>query len=87
MHPFGLRGRSGGKFELPVGRIKAFSQEDLRLAERIGLHVAGVMANAHLYFDLQETAKSLRESEEKFRLLIENAPDAIFIHAETDLFT
>ena len=57
----------------------AYTEEDLRLAERIGAQIAGAIANARLFAKLRKTEKSLRESEREFRLLIDNAPDAIFI--------
>jgi signal transduction histidine kinase/CheY-like chemotaxis protein/HAMP domain-containing protein len=45
--------------------LKAYTEQDLRLAEKIGMQVAGAIANAQLYKDLKETEKSLRESEER----------------------
>ena len=50
-----------------------------RMAERIGAHIAGAIANAQLFAKLRKTEKSLRESEREIRLLMDNAPDAIFI--------
>jgi PAS domain S-box-containing protein len=52
---------------------KAFTEHDHRLAERIGMQIAGAMANALLYSDLRKTERSLRNSEEKFRVLVEHA--------------
>jgi diguanylate cyclase (GGDEF)-like protein/PAS domain S-box-containing protein len=57
----------------------AYTGEDLRLAERIGSQIAEAIANARLFTDLKKTEKSLRESEREFRLLLDNAPDAVFI--------
>ncbi len=48
-------------------------------AEGIGMRIAGAIANAQLYKDLQETEKSLRESEEKYRLIAENTADLISV--------
>lgn len=57
----------------------AYTADDLRLAERIGAQIAGAIANGRLFEELRETEKSLRQSEREFRLLIDSAPDAVFI--------
>ena len=50
-----------------------YTPEDLRLAERIGEQIAGAVANARLFADLKKTEYSLRESEKRFRALVEQA--------------
>lgn len=57
----------------------AYADEDLRLAERVGAQIAGAIATVRLFAELKKTEKSLRQSEREFRLLLDNAPDAIFI--------
>jgi diguanylate cyclase (GGDEF)-like protein/PAS domain S-box-containing protein len=59
----------------------AYTERDLRLAERIGDQIAGAIANAQLYAGLRKTEKELRESEEEQRLLIETLPIAVFVEA------
>jgi PAS domain S-box-containing protein len=54
-------------------RRDAYTEHDLHLAERIGMQIAGAIANAQLYSDLQKTEKSFRENEKRFRTLIEHA--------------
>ncbi len=44
-----------------------YTPEDLRLAERIGEQIAGAIANARLFKELQQTDLSLREAEEQQR--------------------
>ncbi len=51
----------------------AYTERDLRLAERIGARIAGAIANAQLYNDLKRTEDSLRESEGRFRGLVQQA--------------
>ncbi len=46
-------------------KLKAYSEQDLRLAEKIGAQIAGAIANAKLFNDLHRMEKSLRESEER----------------------
>ncbi len=61
-----------------------YRPDDLRLAERIGEQIAGAIANARLYADLIETEHSLRESEKRFRALVEQAAVGV---AEIDVAT
>jgi diguanylate cyclase (GGDEF)-like protein/PAS domain S-box-containing protein len=61
-----------------------YRPEDLRLAERIGEQIAGAIANAWLYTDLKKTEYSLRESERRFRALVEQAAVGV---AEIDMAT
>ena len=61
-----------------------YRPEDLRLAERIGEQIAGAIANAWLYTDLKKTEYSLRESEKRFRALVEQAAVGV---AEIDIAT
>ncbi|MCX5825838.1 MAG: response regulator [Deltaproteobacteria bacterium] len=51
----------------------AYTEQNLRLADRIGEQIAGAIANAKLFTGLKETEKSLRESEVRFRSLFEQA--------------
>ncbi len=44
---------------------KAYSSQDLHLAEKIGAQIAGAIVNAQLFNDLNRTEMSLRESEER----------------------
>jgi PAS domain S-box-containing protein len=50
-----------------------YTEYDLRLAERIGMQIAGAIATAQLYSDLRKTETYLRENEERFRTLFEHA--------------
>jgi diguanylate cyclase (GGDEF)-like protein len=47
----------------------AYTEQDLRLAERIGEQIAGAIANAQLYAGLKETEEELKESEQRYREL------------------
>jgi diguanylate cyclase (GGDEF)-like protein/PAS domain S-box-containing protein len=51
----------------------AYTKQSLRLAERIGMQIAGAMVNAQLFSDLKKTEDSLRKSEGRFRGLVEKA--------------
>jgi len=72
--PLISRDRAVGTFFLASARPDSYSDRDLKLAERIGNQIAGAIANARLYRDLRKTDEHLRESEERYRHLVENAP-------------
>ncbi len=54
-------------------KLKAYNEQDLRLAEKIGMQIAGAIANAKLFNDLNKTENSMRESEGRFRGMVEQA--------------
>jgi len=47
----------------------AYTEQDLRLAEKIGEQIAGAIANAQLYTGLKKTEQELKESEQRYREL------------------
>jgi PAS domain S-box-containing protein len=57
----------------------AYTEQDLLLAERIGAQIAGAIANAKLFSDGMRAEVMLRESEERYRNLFDNANEAIFV--------
>jgi two-component system, cell cycle sensor histidine kinase and response regulator CckA len=57
----------------------AYRESDRRMGEAIGTQIAGAIANAELFAKTKETEEALRRSEEKYRILVQNANDAIFI--------
>ena len=61
-----------------------YTLEDLHLAERIGAQIAGAVANAQLFNNLKRTEISRRESEGRFRALVEQAAVGV---AEIDMST
>ncbi|MDP1990550.1 MAG: PAS domain S-box protein [Syntrophales bacterium] len=60
----------------------AYTEQDLHLAEKIGMQITGAIANAKLFSELSRTEKSLRESEGRFRTLVEQAAVGV---AEIDI--
>jgi len=59
-------------------KSKAYTDRDLRLAERIGDQIAGAIANAQLFTERNRAEEGLRESERRYRLLAENVSDVIW---------
>jgi PAS domain S-box-containing protein len=56
-----------GSMNFRSKKLKAYSENDLRLAERIGAQVAGAIANAQLFADRQQTEKQLQDTLESLR--------------------
>ncbi len=60
-------------------RQKAYSNADVSLAERIGVQIAGAIANAQLYKDLRTTETLLRESSQRHRTILQTAMDGFWL--------
>ena len=76
--PLVYRNEVIGTVHFCAKKPNAYTERDLRLSEKIGVQIAGAMANAQLFNDLRKTEKSLRESEASSTTLIENSSDVIF---------
>ena len=68
-----------GTLQFAATQPNAYTREALELALRVGNQVAGAIANARLFDELRQTQETLWKSEEKYRLLVQNSTDAIFI--------
>ncbi len=77
--PLVSRDQPIGGLHLRSKTFRLYSEKDLRLAESIASQIAGAIANAQLFAERQHAENALRASEEKYRLLVQNAKDAIFI--------
>ena len=63
-------------------KSKVYSEKDLQLAASIGNQVAGAIANAKLFNERKRAEEALRQSEEKYRTILENIQDG---YLEVDL--
>ncbi|NWF92208.1 MAG: PAS domain S-box protein [Syntrophaceae bacterium] len=63
-----------GILHLQSLKPKAYTESDVRLAERVGNEIAGAITNAHLFAESKRTGEALRASEEKYRALFDEAP-------------
>ena len=77
--PLIARGEVIGGLHFRAAKPDSYTVETLRLAERIGTQIAGAIANAEMFNNLSKTEKSLRESEQRYQALFEQAGDGIFL--------
>ena len=71
--PLVYRGRLLGKFMSYYNTPHRFSEEEVRLAKTIASHIAFAI-------ERKRSEEALRESEERYRTLIDSALDSIFMH-------
>ncbi len=64
----------------------AYTQDDLRLAQRIGAQIAGAIANAQLFLERKRAEEARRKTEEHFREVIEDifkfVPEALLVFTD-----
>jgi len=77
--PLFAKGQIIGGLLLRSVQSNAYKIKDVQLAERVGSQIAGAIVNAQLFTERKRAEEALRESEEKYRSLVANATDAIFI--------
>jgi PAS domain S-box-containing protein len=77
--PLFSKGEIIGALLLRSRRHPAYSEGDVRLAERISAQIAGAIANVLLFNDLRKTEKTLQESEENFRTFFSSVDDMIIV--------
>ena len=76
--------RSKGKVVGTLGVAKRmpweFHADEVRLLSSIGYEIGVGLENARLYQETKQALEQLRQSEERYRDLFENASDAIWLH-------
>ncbi len=55
-------------------RTNAYTENEVKLAERVGYQIGGAIAIARLYSELNETKETLQKKEREFRELYDHAP-------------
>lgn len=80
--PLIARSKITGTLGVATRRPRTFLPSDVSLLETIGNQIGIVIENCRLYSEQRETVRQLQISEKKYRLLFENAHDAIWV---TDL--
>jgi diguanylate cyclase (GGDEF)-like protein/PAS domain S-box-containing protein len=63
-------------------KLNAYREKDLRLAEEVGNQIGGAISNAQLFIERKKAEEALRQSEERYRAILENIEDGYY---EVDL--
>ncbi len=72
------RGVVIGSLTLWSKKINIYGESDIRLAQSVASQIAGAIANARLFQELNRAAEALKESEERYRSIFDNATEGIF---------
>ncbi len=64
----------------------AYTDMDLKLAERVGTHIAGAIANARLFTEHKQTEEALSVERQRFQTLSEDAPFGMVLIDPKDHF-
>ena len=78
--PLKSKGRVLGTLCAATRRLREFSADEIEVLNAIGNAIGVAIENARLYQKERETAEQLRQSEENYRGLFENATEAIIVH-------
>jgi len=78
--PLKSKGRVMGTLCAATRSLREFSVDEIEVLNAIGNAIGVAIENARLYQKERETAEQLRQSEESYRGLFENATEAIFVH-------
>jgi PAS domain S-box-containing protein len=81
--PLFSKGRIIGGLLLRSFKPYAYTDEHVRLAEGVGAQIAGAIANAQLFIEHKRVEEALRQSEEKYRTIIQYMEDGYY---EIDLY-
>jgi len=78
--PLKSKGKVMGTICVAMHRHRQFNQDEVELLAAIGNQIGVAIENARLYEEERKVAEQLRESEERYRALFQNAHDAIWVH-------
>jgi len=71
-----------GVLSLQASKENAYTEMDVKVAERVGTQIAGAIANAQLFLERGQAEESLRQAEEKYRTILETIEEGYY---EVDL--
>lgn len=85
--PLISRGEVIASLHFRSARPDVYGKNELSVAQRIGVHITGAIANSLLYAELKKTEELLARSEELYRTFVENASDIILKTDAAGIFT
>ncbi len=68
-----------GVLHLRTTKPNAYTEKDLKLAERVGHQIAGAIANAHLFAERKQAEEALQTERQRFQILSEHAPFGMLV--------
>ena len=77
--PLWSKGRIIGAMSLRSHQVGAYGPQEQSILERLADQIAPAVENAELYAQTRKQEEALRESEERFRYLVESAVDGFFV--------
>jgi len=64
---------------LRTTKSNAYTEKDLKLAERVGHQIAGAIANAQLFAERKQAEEALQTERQRFQILSEHAPFGMLV--------
>ena len=80
--PLMVEGRTIGMLTLYSSDREAFDEEEVRLMDNLARNVSYGIGTQRVQFERGRAERELKESEARYRVLVETAPDAILVHTQ-----
>lgn len=80
--PLVVEGRTIGMLTLYSTDREDFDEEEVRLMDNLARNVSYGIGTQRVQFERSRAERELKESEARYRVLVETAPDAILVHTQ-----
>lgn len=86
MTPLIYQNKVIGVLNVQTAKPNAYTENELKLVERVASQIAGAIANSLLFKEHEKAEEALRESEEKYRNLFSYSLDAVYLSTKEGKF-